>query len=213
MALWAVRIGMAGVTLLEKVERALFFRITRVMAWLVILLAFAALISSVLIFFLGTFGSFFSTRVTPQEVLARIDRQPADQPQTPAGEETQWVEVIPELEQLLDAISLLFQEEVQDSRSIVKGMTDRYVTASEKVSFARDLYQALRAIRVEQRVAALQAYDEIKRAKERAASMKRSQGLLAQAGSVTGILASLAVVASFSIILVLLNIEKHTRPH
>ena len=185
------------------------------MAWVVILLALLALIGSGSIFLLGTFKVFSSTRVTPQEVLAVMDRQPAAQPQTEAGPEIRWIEVIPELEQLLDAIAALFPDEIQDSdiRSIVKAKTDRYGTASEKVDFARELLQVLRAVPQEKRVVALGAFDRIKQTKEREASTKKSQGLVAQIGSLTGILGSLAVVASFSIILVLLNIEKNTRAH
>ena len=201
--------------LVERLERVVFFRITRFVVWIMLVASGVALLVSLAGLGMATVASFGSTRVTPDEVrraLAGVAPAPTPTPaQRTARRETRGERrVRVELERTL----ALFPREAREGggvHEVLELWLAEYERPSERITFLGELRAVLEGVPSERRVEASNVFRDLKEERLEEASAQRNLGFFFQLANVRGAVASLGLLALFTLVLVVLTIERNTR--
>ena len=198
--------------LVERLERVVFFRITRFVVWVMLVASGVALLVSLAVLGMATVASFGSTRVTPDEVrraLAGVAPAPTPTPaQRTARRETRGERrVRVELERTL----ALFPREAREGggvHEVLELWLAEYERPSERITFLGELRAVLEGVPSERRVEASNVFRDLKEERLEEASAQRNLGFFFQLANVRGAVASLGLLALFTLVLVVLTIER-----
>jgi hypothetical protein len=204
----------------DRIERSVFFRVTRSYAW-------AILIFAILVFVLAIIYLIPDIRplikrdisVSPEEIKIILDAKKTGK--SPSEGETPTKRIDPELLAKLDKeiyeLIILLPKKIQDEegverlRGAIKNRIGHYKTMKEKMKVLRELKNILPKFSESERAGAFTTFFNIKAEKENAVAMERaeSSAKLIKTGGI--FFAVIITIAAFSLILVLLAIERNTR--
>ena len=200
--------------MLEQVEKRVFFTITRVFAWVVILPAFLALVFAGYKVATSYVAGHKSIEVTYEEVKAELERQenpwnaqkPADTKKK-KDRKDDWKNEA-DLKELLDILGN--QVDRPKAEEIIKTQVMRH-DPKDRTEFIRGIISIVKRAPIEKRLLAIDAYISLWDA---GASLRDTEemALKGERSSQLWMLgAAFGVIAMFSLILILLAIEKNTR--
>jgi|GEM_PF-3750852 len=198
----------------EKIERVVFFNITRVFAWVVILPAFLALVFAGYKVATSYVAGHKSVEVTYEEVKAELERQENPwNPQKPADtkkkkdKKDDWKNET-DLKELLDILGN--QVDRPKAEEIIKNQIMRH-DPKDRTEFIRGIIGIVKSAPTEKRLLAIDAYISLWDA---GASLRDTEEMASKgerSSQIWMLGAAFGVIAMFSLILILLAIEKNTR--
>ena len=206
----------------ERVERSIFFRITRVLTWVLLVASLLGLVVALGIIAKGYLQARPRTRVTAADVreanVAQRQReiQASRRGEVPPRETNPFA--LPErpgrdeaVENALDRVLLLFPRGFLELRRNLEAWLCRYQSSEEKLVVLEEMQAALTAFPENERVDAARLFVRLREFRENASAAAAAAGQSqVEKGAYFG-LASLGTIAMFSLVLVLLNIERNTR--
>lgn len=198
----------------EKIEKAVFFTITRVFAWLVILPAFLALVYGGYKVATTYVAGHKAVEVTHEDVKTELERKenPWGDPQPPESKKKkdkvdEWKHEA-QLQELLNILG--GQIDRPKAEEILKGRIMRQ-EPKDRTHYIKGLISVVNSTPTEKRLQAVDTYESL----WGMASVSRDAEEMAAKGERTAQLwllgAAFGVIALFSLILILLAIEKNTR--
>jgi hypothetical protein len=204
----------------NKIEKTVFFRITRVLTWIFIILSIFGFIGAIFLF-ITDISSLIrkDTSVSVRDVKTAIE---SSKPGRPSSEgETPILPIDPEqlakLDKEIYEIILLLPKEIQDKmgieklRGAIKDWISRYKSVKEKLKILREARNILMKFDGPDRATALPLFFKIKVQKENEIEMKRADATIQMAKIGGTFFAAIMTIAVFSLILVLMAIERNTR--
>ncbi len=204
----------------DQIERSVFFRITRSYTWVILVLAILGFIGAI-IYLVSDIRPLIKkdTSVSAEEVKMILAAKKAGKSQTEGEISTQKID--PELlarldKEIYELIILLPKADqekigVEKLRGFIRDRIGRYTTMKEKMRVLREAKNILPKFGEPERGEALGTFFNIKAEKENAIAMGRTEALI-KLGTIGGtFFALIMTIAVFSLILVLLAIERNTR--
>ena len=204
----------------DRIERSLFFRITRSYTWVILVLAMLGFIGAI-IYLIPDISLLIKkdTNVSAEEIKMTITAKKTGK--SPSEEEISSKRINPELLAKLDKeiyeLIALLPKKVQDEaglergRGVIKNTLGRYQSMKEKTKVLREIKNILMKFDESERVEALNTFFNIKAGKENAIATRQAEISLRLATIGGTFFALIMTIAAFSLILVLLAIERNTR--
>jgi len=204
----------------DRVERSVFFRITRSYTWVILVLAVLGFVGAI-IFLAPDIRPFIikDTSVSAAEVKKVLDAKKTGK--GPSEGESSAKAIDPELLSKLDKeiyeLILLLPKKIQDETGIeklrgwIKDQTGHYSNIKEKTRVLREAKKILAKINEPERGEALGTFFNIKANKENAHILGQTEAKIKLATIGGTFFALIMTIAAFSLILVLLAIERNTR--
>jgi hypothetical protein len=196
---------------LDTVERKALFRFTRLLAFTVILVLSIGLVAA-LATLMATWKPGGLSRVDPEEVLRALNQTsraitPSDGAKQPQAQETN---ILPGV-----TVPFVLQEYFSDpgNRDILLAHIDRYTT-DEQQDYLDNLSDVVQEAQKQKAnvVDAINAFFRIKDKKLQDAQVRRSADQAKQLYELGFTISALGLIGVFSLVLVLLAIERNTRP-
>lgn len=204
----------------DRVERSVFFRITRSYTWVILVLSILGFIGA--IFYLFSDIRLFlwkDTSVSAEEIKIILAAKKAGR--SPAEVEEPTKRLDPELlarldKEIYELIILLPKTDqekigIEKLRGWVKDRIGRYNTIKEKIKILREANGLLTKFSESERTEVLGAFFNMKAEKESGIERGRTEAKIKMATIGGTFFALIMIIAAFSLILVLLAIERNTR--
>jgi len=204
----------------DRIERSVFFRITRSYTWVILILAILGFVGAI-IYLASDIRPFIikDTSVSAVEVKKVLDAKKAGKSQS--KEEVSAKTIDPELlskldKEMYELIVLLPKSEqdkigVEKLRGFLREQVGRYATVKEKMKVLREAKEIILKFAEPERVEALVTFFNMKAGKEDAQIMGQAEAKIKLATIGGTFFALIMTIAAFSLILVLLAIERNTR--
>jgi hypothetical protein len=204
----------------DRIERSVFFRVTRSYTWAILIIAILGFIGAI-IYLASDIRPFIvkDTGVSAAEVKKVLDGKRAikSPPEGEISTRTIDPELLAKLDKEIYELIVLLPKADQEKvgieklRSFIRDRIGRYTTMNEKMSIIREAKNILPKFGEPERGEALATFFNIKAEKENAIAMGRTDALI-KLGTIGGtFFALIMTIALFSLILVLLAIERNTR--
>jgi len=204
----------------DRIERSVFFRFTRSYTWLILILSILGFMGAI-IYLIPDISLLIKkdTKVFHEEIKILLASKKTGK--SPPEEEMSGKKINPELLAKLDKeiyeIIFLLPKDIQDKmgvekiRSWVKDRTRRYDGIKEKIKILQEAKSILLKFNEPERGEALSTFFDIKAGKENAITARQTEIRLKLATIGGSFFALIMTIAAFSLILVLLAIERNTR--
>ena len=211
--------------MIDNIERNILFKVAHGFSWLIVFIASISLLLSI-IYLINSLPEFCGggTDVSKEEITAALA-------QAGKGKKYQVKDIndlnvdidrINELNSEITKIVLLFPDDIQkllgeeDIESNRKHFNNRlsfWSNIDDRISIVRDLRSELDGYsdKVEEIMAAVDKYIDLKIEKERVLESKKSEALIKVGSAVGGIITMLILITLITLSLVLMAIEKNTR--
>jgi len=204
----------------DKIEKFILFRITRLYTWAILVLAILGFVGAI-IYLASDIRPLIikDTGVSAMEVKKVLDAKKAGKSQS--KEEVSAKTIDPELlskldKEMYELIVLLPKSEqdkigVEKLRGFLREQVGRYATVKEKMKVLREAKEIILKFAEPERVEALVTFFNMKAGKEDAQIMGQAEAKIKLATIGGTFFALIMTIAAFSLILVLLAIERNTR--
>jgi hypothetical protein len=204
----------------DRIERSILFRITRSYTWVVLALAVLGFVGAII--YLGSDIRpliIKDTSVSTTEVKKVIDAKKAGKSQSKedASAKTIDPELLSKLDKEMYELIVLLPKSEQDKigveklRGFIREHVGRYATVKEKMKVLREAKEIILKFAEPERVEALVTFFNMKAGKEDAQIMGQTEAKIKLATIGGTFFALIMTIAAFSLILVLLAIERNTR--
>jgi DNA-binding transcriptional MerR regulator len=204
----------------DRIERSVLFRITRSYTWTILILAILGFVAAIVIQ-MSDISSLISrdTGVSADEIKTFLAAKKAGKNPLEAEESTKAIDpdLLSKLDKEIYELIALLPKKTQDEAGVerlrgdIKHRIDHYNTIKEMMKVLREAKKVLLKFSEPERPQALGTFFQMKSQKESALAMGRAK---AEAGllKIGGVFFALIMtIAAFSLILVLLAIERNTR--
>lgn len=204
----------------DRIERSLIFRFTRSYTWLILILSILGFMGAI-IYLIPDISLLIKkdTKVSPEEIKILLASKKTGK--GPPEEEISGKKINPELLAKLDKeiyeIIFLLPKDIQDKmgveklRSWIRDRIGRYHGIKEKIGILQEVKSILIKFNEPERVEALSTFFDVKAGKENAITARQAEVRLKLATIGASFFALIMTIAAFSLILVLLAIERNTR--
>jgi len=204
----------------DRIERSVFFRVTRSYTWVILILAILGFIGAAILLAPDIRPLIKKdTTVSSEEVRTVLAAKKAGKAPMEGESPTQRID--PELlakfdKEIYEVISLLpkkTQDEmgIERLRGMIRERVIQYPTLKEKMKILREAKNLLLKFTESERSDALGIFLNIKAQKENAVESERAKAIARLTTIGSTFFALIMIVAAFSLILVLLAIERNTR--
>jgi len=204
----------------DKVEKYILFRITRAFTWFILIVAMLGFIGAIF-FLIPDLHSFVlkDTSISWKEVKKALDSKKTIK--SPSEADSLFKSIDPELLSKLDKeiyeLILLVpkkiqgETEIERARDWVKSRIGHYSSIKEKLDVLREAKKVLTKFKEPERENAIVTFFELKSIKENARILGETEAKIKLATIGGTFFALIMTIATFSLILVLLAIERNTR--
>lgn len=204
----------------DKVERSVFFRITRSYTWVILVLAMLGFVGAMIYLPSDILPLLIrDTSVSAVEVKKVLDEKKAGKGPTEEGASAKAIdpELLSKLDKEMYEIIILLPKADQEKigveklRGFLRERVERYVTVKEKMKVLREAKKIIQKFSEPERAEALVTFLNVKAEKENAQIRGQTEAKIKLATIGGTFFALIMTIAAFSLILVLLAIERNTR--
>jgi len=185
---------------LENLWSGETLRVSRILAWICVLISGASLALGLLILALASLGFFVSTGVSLKDVQTELNKK------NPA------TGLSAEIDDLRGQLAHLDDERWSQARELISGWVEQWSNdPKDKSRFIAEIKNVAKNFPAEQRSAAVDTFYRLKQEKRQEVALRQQTSWLLQLGTFNGMLVSLIVFGIFSLVLTVIKIEKNTR--